>query len=366
VTLNGRSSTDPNGDALTYSWCLKGKPEGSTATLSGANTAQPTFTPDVAGSYVICLTVKDGQAGSASDSVVIEARLPTSVDGVLQAYVKASNTTVPQFRSFGRSVALEGDTFVVGADDPSCSRGVNGDQTNSSCPNAGAVYVFTRTGDTWRQEAYLKASNTEAGDHFGTRVSLSGDTLAVSALAESSCARGVNGNQADNNCQFSGAVYVFARTGTTWSQQAYVKAAALPQERIVQGFGEAIAVSGNTLAVGAPRDGVCDSSNPSCTLTGALYLFTRSDNVWTEHSYYLIGNGYGHKVVIDGDTMAVSSPVEASCARGVYLAVQLDRDCSFAGAVLVMTRIAGTWTQQAYVKASNTDRVVTSLDMTWP
>src|SRR6266545_2927418 len=76
VTLSGAGSTDPNGDPLTYSWCLRGRPQGSTATLSGANTTQPTFTPDVAGSYVLCLTVNDGQVGSASDSVVVEAILP--------------------------------------------------------------------------------------------------------------------------------------------------------------------------------------------------------------------------------------------------------------------------------------------------
>jgi uncharacterized delta-60 repeat protein len=74
VTLSGTRSTDPNGDPLTYSWCLRGRPQGSTATLNGANTAQPTFTPNVAGSYVICLTVNDGQVNSNSDTVVIEAR----------------------------------------------------------------------------------------------------------------------------------------------------------------------------------------------------------------------------------------------------------------------------------------------------
>src|SRR5688572_7128619 len=84
VTLDGSRSSDPNGDPLTYSWCLRGRPQGSTATLSGANTAQPTFTPDFAGSYVFCLTVNDdGQSGSASDSVVVEARLslPTTRQG---------------------------------------------------------------------------------------------------------------------------------------------------------------------------------------------------------------------------------------------------------------------------------------------
>jgi uncharacterized delta-60 repeat protein len=74
VTLSGTRSTDPNGDPLSYSWCLKGRPVGSNATLNGPNTAQPTFTPDVAGSYVICLTVNDGQLNSHSDTVVIEAR----------------------------------------------------------------------------------------------------------------------------------------------------------------------------------------------------------------------------------------------------------------------------------------------------
>jgi hypothetical protein len=354
VTLNGRGSSDPNGDPLTYSWCLRGRPQGSTATLSGANSAQPTFTPDMPGSYILCLTVNDGHSGSASDSVVIEARLPSSVDGVLQAYVKASNTPVPQFRSFGRSVALDGNTLVVGADDPSCATGVNGDETNSGCAGAGAVFVFTRTANSWRQEAYLKASNTETGDHFGTSVSLNGDTLAVSAPGESSCARGINGDQADNNCQFSGAVYVFTRTGTTWSQQAYVKAMNISQENFVRSFGEAIAVSGNRLAVGASRDGVCDSANSFCTNVGALYTYTRSDDVWTETEYQLMGNRYGHKVVMDGDTLAVSSVQEASCAVGTHLAVQLDRDCAGAGAVVVLTRLPTTWSQQAYIKASNT------------
>jgi hypothetical protein len=96
VTLNGRGSSDPNGDPLTYSWCLRGRPQGSNATLNGANTAQPTFTPDVAGSYVFCLTVTDGQSGSASDSVVVEARLPrfnqgAGFNGVVTSIVLAQD-----------------------------------------------------------------------------------------------------------------------------------------------------------------------------------------------------------------------------------------------------------------------------------
>jgi hypothetical protein len=98
VTLDGTGSSDPNGDPLTYSWCLRGKPQGSMATLSGANTARPTFTPDIAGSYVFCLTVNDGQAGSSSDSVVIEARLPrfnqgSGFNGVVNSIVLAQDGT---------------------------------------------------------------------------------------------------------------------------------------------------------------------------------------------------------------------------------------------------------------------------------
>ena len=91
-----RAVLTPNGDSLTYGWCLRGKPHGGTATLNGANTAQPTFTPDVAGSYVFCLTVNDGQAGSASDSVVVEARLPrfnqgAGFNGVVNGIVLAQD-----------------------------------------------------------------------------------------------------------------------------------------------------------------------------------------------------------------------------------------------------------------------------------
>jgi hypothetical protein len=68
-----------------------------------------------------------------------------------------------------------------------------------------------RDGITWTQQAYLKASNTEAGDYFGFSVSISGDTIAVGAHGEDSNATGVNGDQSNNNATDSGAVYVFVR-----------------------------------------------------------------------------------------------------------------------------------------------------------
>jgi hypothetical protein len=367
VTLDGTGSSDPNGDPLTYSWCLRGKPQGSTATLNGANTAQPTFTPDLAGSYVLCLTVNDGQSGSASDSVVVEAQLPSSVSGALQAYVKPSNTTLfPDLGEFGRAVALDGDTLAVGAVDPSCATGVNGNQMDRNCTAAGAVYVFTRTGATWSQQAYLKASNAEGGDEFGVSVSLSGDTLAVGAPQEYSCAPGVNGNQADNGCTSAGAVYVFTRSGSTWSQQAYVKASNANAQNI---FGWSVSLSGNTLAVGAPNEKSCatgingNQSDNGCgdqgNGAGAAYIFTRSENVWTQEAYVKasntrIGHAFGIDVSLDGDTLAVGAATEDSCAIGID-GDQTSNSCRGAGAVYVYTRTAGVWTQQAYVKASNTD-----------
>ena len=83
--------------------------------------------------------------------------------------------------------------------------------------------MFVRSGTSWSQQAYLKASNTEDGDQFGYSVAVSGDTVVVGAIEDSS-ATGVNGDQTDNNARSSGAAYVFVRSGTTWSQQAYLKA----------------------------------------------------------------------------------------------------------------------------------------------
>jgi hypothetical protein len=149
-----------------------------------------------------------------------------------QAYIKASNAGVPSpgetfgnNQNFGWSVAIAGDTMVIGAPfENSSATGVNGNQANNSAADSGAAYVFVRNGTNWSQQAYLKASNTGANDFFGFRVAVSGDTVVVGAVLEDSNATGVNGNQGNNNAVNSGAVYVFVRSGKNWSQQAYLKA----------------------------------------------------------------------------------------------------------------------------------------------
>src|SRR5688500_8632497 len=93
-----------------------------------------------------------------------------------QAYLKASNTDAVDV--FGWSVAVDGDTAVISAyAEDSDATGVHGYQNNNRALFAGAAYVFVRNGTNWTQQAYLKASNTDANDHFGWSVALSGDTV---------------------------------------------------------------------------------------------------------------------------------------------------------------------------------------------
>src|SRR5678810_759221 len=144
--------------------------------------------------------------------------------------------------------------MVVGAPtEQSNARGVNGNQADNSSANAGAGYVFTRSGSSWTQQAYLKGAQTDAGDLFGFAVDLSGNgaMLAISAYDEDGGVAGINGNEADNSKGGSGCAYIFVRDGTTWKQTTYLKESNLdhPQDA----FGSALALSGdgNTLAIAA-------------------------------------------------------------------------------------------------------------------
>jgi hypothetical protein len=278
-----------------------------------------------------------------------------------QAYVKASNTA--KGTQFGTSIALsnDGNTLAVGSNGESSSaKGINGDQADTSMYGAGAVYVFTRSGDTWSQQAYVKASNTagaDVGDQFGYAVSLSGDgnTLAVSATSEPSAATGINGNQADTSAPDAGAVYVFTRSGSTWSQQAYVK----PWNSTAQGslFGYAVGLSGNgdTLAVGAFNE---DGGK------GAAYIFTRSGGTWSqqgrvESSNAERGDSLGSSIAIsaDGNTMAAGAFDEDSVLKGIQPPNEGANDARSdvsTGAAYVFVRNGTTWSQQAFVKATNT------------
>ena len=131
-----------------------------------------------------------------------------------QAYIKASNTGAND--TFGARLALSGDgnTLAVGAQlEDSAGQGVDALQDDDSAQEAGAVYLFTREGSSWTQIAYLKGSNTEAFDEFGSSLTLNGDgtLMAVGARGEDSGATGLDADQIDNSAFESGAVYMFSR-----------------------------------------------------------------------------------------------------------------------------------------------------------
>lgn len=272
---------------------------------------------------------------------------------------------------FGWRVSLSGDgaTLAVGAPAESGdARSVNGPDNNNRL-GSGAAYVFALAAGGWTQQAYVKASNADALDNFGSALALSADgqTLAVGAINESSAAAGVGGDPDDNTAQSSGAVYVFGRALDTWSQQAYVKAANTVGNAA---FGAALALSadGQTLAVGSPYeasdtrgiDG--DASNNAATGSGAVYLFARQGGPWRQSAYVKASNAdandnFGASVALssDGAALAVGAPGEGSAARGLQ-ADQGDNSAPWSGAAYLFRRKASGWRQQAYIKPSNTLR----------
>ncbi|MGP1684569.1 MAG: FG-GAP repeat protein, partial [Giesbergeria sp.] len=163
------------------------------------------------------------------------------------------------------ALSADGSTLVAGAPvESSSASGINGNQADNAAEFAGAVYAFSRSGSTWAQQAYLKASNTETGDQYGHSLSLSADgqTLAVGAIAEDGGAKGIDGDQTSNSALYAGAVYLYNREGSGWTQSAYVKASDTSSHSTVMGpgsfasfgYGLALSADGRSLAVGAPGE----------------------------------------------------------------------------------------------------------------
>lgn len=249
-----------------------------------------------------------------------------------QAYVKASNTDADDL--FGVAVGLsdDGDTLVVGAPlEDSRATGIDGDQEDNWGLKAGAAYVFVREGDVWSQQAYVKPSNTDGAELFGTSLSLSGDgdTLAVGARWEDSNATGVGGDEDDDSATYAGAVYVFGRDGDTWSQHAYLKASNTGEGDL---FGTSVALSsdGDTLAVGASGEasdatGINgDQGSNSAPGAGAVYVFGRDGDMWTQQAYVKASNTNGDDLF--GANVALSS-------SGATLAVSAQGEASDATGV---------------------------------
>ncbi|MEN9577113.1 MAG: hypothetical protein RJA70_122 [Pseudomonadota bacterium] len=303
-----------------------------------------------------------GDNASGSNTECLDACAQALGAANCEAYVKASNTGELEY--FGSAVALYGDTLVVGAErEGSNATGLGGDENNDFASESGAVYVFVRSGSTWTQQAYIKASNTGAYDQFGVSVALDGDTLAVGAYGEDSNSTWIGGDQTNNSTESSGAVYVFKRSGSTWTQQAYIKASNAGQQDY---FGGSVALSGNTLAVGAYGEdsnatGIAgNQSNNIAPSSGAVYVFVRSgSSAWSQQAYIKASNAeasdlFGGSVAVDGDTLAVGANRESSNAT-VVGGDQTNNSASGSGAVYLFKRSGSTWSQQAYIKASNAE-----------
>ena len=219
-----------------------------------------------------------------------------------------------QGKKFGTYVAIDGGTIIAGAP-ADFSKGTD----------SGAAVVFTKADGVWTEQAKLVGDDTGAGDLLGQVVGLSGDTAVIGAPGDTPVGTG------------SGSAYVFARGEGIWAQQAKLTAS---DAGMGDQFGRSVAISGDTIIIGAPTD------TPTGTDSGSAYVFTRTDGVWTEQAKLTTGEAFttnsmfGWSVAIDGDTAAVGALGDIS--NGVD-----------SGAVYVFTRIDAVWTKQAKLTASD-------------
>lgn len=277
-----------------------------------------------------------------------------------QAYVKSSNAGLnDQFGWSGGGIALAGDTLVVGAPgEDSSAKGVDGDQGDGLDPSprnpddgfdAGAAYVFWRYGSGWSQQAYLKSTDTASHDGFGRAVAVSGDTVVVGAV-------GADGKQ--DGIPYDGAAYVFVREGTTWRQQARLL---VPANSDNTGFGVSVAICGDTVVVGASNERAAptaEGERPGSVeklMSGAAYVFVRDGGKWKRQARLEASNAgyklhFGTSVAISGNTIIVGALGDNSAAGGVN-GDQADDSALGAGAAYVFLRDGTKWRQQAYLKA---------------
>jgi hypothetical protein len=238
------------------------------------------------------------------DPVAARPRLTTQ-----QTKIMASDPATND--QFGRSVAISGTTVAVGS--PSAD--------TQTIDNAGAVYIYTQSGGVWTQQAKLLGDGANI-NRFGRSVALSGDLLIVGAPGE------YNGSP-----DRYGAVYIFTRAGSTWTQQTKL----YPSDQVEGNYGVDVAYSGNTLVVGDDYHGVAGSSR-----LGRAYVYTYEGSTWTLQSTLSASSAvaedyFASAVAISGDTILVGA---SGRENGTVMN---------AGAAFVFTRSGTTWTQQAIV-----------------
>ncbi len=289
----------------------------------------------------------------AGDTMVVGA--PFGLSGIATVYVRRNGTWEKQAEikpanprwGFGYSVALSGDTLVVGNPfDDSNALGINGVDNDNGGPgsiNSGAAYVFVRNGSIWSQQAYLKASNAAYNEHFGWSVGISSNTVVVGAYNEASYNQA--GDYLSKWATESGAAYVFSRDGSTWKQEAFLKSTNIPQ---TVHFGWSVAVSGDTVVVGASRDENGTIGDNPVPEMGGAYVFVRNGTNWSPQAFLKArirraGDQFGWSVSLSGDTLAIGVPFE-------------DAFGDSSGAAYVFVRSGRTWRQQGYLKSGSLDR----------
>ncbi|HYF65652.1 MAG TPA: FG-GAP repeat protein [Herpetosiphonaceae bacterium] len=287
-------------------------------------------------------------SGSADNSVegAGAAYVFTRADGVWTEQAYLKADQIGQHYKFGASVAIDGDTIVAGMP--------NGPATGYE----GAAYVFGRTNGAWSQQAYLTASNAKYGDSFGFSVGIDGDIVVVGARWESSDGSGPS----DESATDAGAAYVFERASGAWTEQAYLKA---PNPEPYDIFGTAVAIDGGTIAVGAPHTSPCcldardgDPAEARSSSAGEVFVFVRGgqgEAAWVRQAALNSANAngsdyFGVSVAIDGDRIVAGAYGEDSDGSG-----PADNSASAAGAAYLFVRASGAWTQHGYRKAFNPD-----------
>ena len=220
--------------------------------------------------------------------------------------------------NFGFSVSISVDTAIVGA--YAATVGANAQQ--------GSAYIFARSGSAWTQTAKLTASDGMAFDHFGICASVYGDTAIIGAK---------NARVGTNNSQ--GAAYMFVRSGSTWTQTAKLTAA---DGAAWDTFGESVAISGDTALVGASQAAVEANSQQ-----GAAYMFSKGES-WTTATQTKLtaadgaaSDGFGLSVSISGDMAIV----------GAYNAMVGANPAQ--GKAYMFGRSGGLWTQTSKLTASD-------------
>lgn len=246
--------------------------------------------------------------------------------------------------SFGFAVSLDGSTLAVGdPGDQSSSTGVGADPNAGPLWSAGAAYVFTKTNGQWSQQAYIKPSVADEDDAFGGAVDIDGDTVVVGVAGDDSASSGVGADQTDNSLPRAGAAYVFSRSGSNWSEQAYLKAMNPGQ---ADAFGADVAISGEAVVVGSPGvDG-------NISDVGAITVFERSGSTWSEVYYgnHNYDGAMGTSVDIVGDRIVAGAP---GACYGNAINGDPPNFTNMCGVTHYFTRANGVWTDRGVIKATS-------------